>query len=353
MEDVSIPALTFRKPKKVKLSTIQLPEEPTEELEIEEPYQSSLPSVTSSRPFVTEPQKSPTFSPVSVPTPVKIAPTPIMEDLPEINQDLFITPLAPNISLAPTPPQQSLAPTQSLIPPNQVTSPTPADKAFYAPAKQQGGNLVLPSNWKQSDLDKAKTVAEKHGLSPTEFMAIIQHETAGTFSPKIKNEIGATGLIQFVPTTAAELMLDIRRAQAIERATVEGKESGLTDEELMAKITKAQKDNPKFWQIPKERQSSVAAMAQAEFEKMPISDQLTMTDKYLEKRAKGKKGLDNIYSAIFQGTPTSSGIPQGTKAYENNKGLDKDQRDGISRDEWLAPIKRKAAALKDIKIAKE
>lgn len=48
--------------------------------------------------------------------------------------------------------------------------------------------------------------AERRGLDPSYLAAVISFETGGTFSPSIKNPVsGATGLIQFMPSTAHQL----------------------------------------------------------------------------------------------------------------------------------------------------
>lgn len=57
-------------------------------------------------------------------------------------------------------------------------------------------------NATRSDINKLAQVADKYGI-PFEWLAnLINHETAGTFNPAIRNSIGATGLIQFIPSTA-------------------------------------------------------------------------------------------------------------------------------------------------------
>jgi hypothetical protein len=54
----------------------------------------------------------------------------------------------------------------------------------------------------QSELKKLGDIADKYGI-PFEWLAnLINHETAGTWNPSIQNSIGATGLIQFIPSTA-------------------------------------------------------------------------------------------------------------------------------------------------------
>ncbi len=52
---------------------------------------------------------------------------------------------------------------------------------------------------------KVREVAARLGISPNWLMGVMELETAGTFDPAITNSIGATGLIQFMPTTASEL----------------------------------------------------------------------------------------------------------------------------------------------------
>ncbi len=59
-----------------------------------------------------------------------------------------------------------------------------------------------------SELTALRQSADVIGI-PTDWLAtVISFETAGTFDPKIKNKAGsgATGLIQFMPTTAANLL---------------------------------------------------------------------------------------------------------------------------------------------------
>ena len=58
-------------------------------------------------------------------------------------------------------------------------------------------------NVSMSDLKKLQNVSDKYGF-PVEWLAnLINHETAGTYNPAITNSIGATGLIQFLPSTAS------------------------------------------------------------------------------------------------------------------------------------------------------
>jgi hypothetical protein len=52
---------------------------------------------------------------------------------------------------------------------------------------------------------KVKDIAGKLGMNADHIMAVIGFETMYTFSPSIRNSIGATGLIQFLPSTAKSL----------------------------------------------------------------------------------------------------------------------------------------------------
>lgn len=58
---------------------------------------------------------------------------------------------------------------------------------------------------KSADITKLKELGDKWGI-PFEWLCnLINHESAGTFNPAIKNSIGATGLIQFLGSTAEGL----------------------------------------------------------------------------------------------------------------------------------------------------
>ncbi len=64
----------------------------------------------------------------------------------------------------------------------------------------------LPVNNRVAIINKIKGIALTLGIDPNWLMAVINFETAGTFSPSIQNSYTkATGLIQFMPTTALGL----------------------------------------------------------------------------------------------------------------------------------------------------
>tara|TARA_R110002126_G_scaffold280677_1_gene428213 strand:- start:11850 stop:12539 length:690 start_codon:yes stop_codon:yes gene_type:complete len=64
---------------------------------------------------------------------------------------------------------------------------------------------VPVKSWSNSDILYLQKIADKHGF-PVEWLAnLINFESGGTFNPKIQNSIGATGLIQFLRSTAIGL----------------------------------------------------------------------------------------------------------------------------------------------------
>ena len=55
-------------------------------------------------------------------------------------------------------------------------------------------------------INEIEAMAERLGTKPEYLMAVMSFESAGTFSPSVRNSIsGATGLIQFIPSTARAL----------------------------------------------------------------------------------------------------------------------------------------------------
>lgn len=123
--------------------------------------------------------------------------------------------------------------------------------------------------------DKVSELCQFLGISdPTWLMACVSFETGGTFSPSIRNPLsGATGLIQFLPTTAKGL--------------------GTTTDQL-AKMTQL--------------------------------DQLDWVEKYFQPYRNKIKNLEDCYMAIFYpamlGKPNEAQIPLTPLGYRQNKGLD-------------------------------
>lgn len=73
-------------------------------------------------------------------------------------------------------------------------------------------------------VDGVDAVATRVGVRGEWLMALIDFETAGTFSPSVRNPVsGATGLIQFMPATARGLgttVDDLARMTAVEQLAV-------------------------------------------------------------------------------------------------------------------------------------
>jgi hypothetical protein len=197
--------------------------------------------------------------------------------------------------------------------------------------------------WSDSQLSKAAAVAQNHGLSLNEFLSIVSHESAGTMNPKITNSIGATGIIQFIPSTAADLLLKEQRTAAINSATTpEAKE-------------KAKKDNLLYWQLNDNQKKKANEWAQKSVANFSVDRQLELTDLYLSERTKGAKGLEAVYTSIFAGNPNQEEFKKGTPQYKANQSLDKNKDGVLSRDEWMAHVKNKGPQIeaylegKDIK----
>ena len=69
--------------------------------------------------------------------------------------------------------------------------------------KSYGGYPVY--NVTKDDLKSLMDITNKYGLVFEHMVNLINFESARTFNPAIQNSIGATGLIQFIPSTAKGL----------------------------------------------------------------------------------------------------------------------------------------------------
>jgi len=63
----------------------------------------------------------------------------------------------------------------------------------------------VPTSYRNDFVKKVREVSTRLDIDPNWLMAIMYWESASTFSPSIQNSIGATGLIQFIPSTAIGL----------------------------------------------------------------------------------------------------------------------------------------------------
>jgi hypothetical protein len=74
------------------------------------------------------------------------------------------------------------------------------------PLPSTGGSLVWGSVVSQEFRAKLREIAQRQNLEPNWYMAVMAFETGRTFSPSAKNpQSGATGLIQFLPSTAVNM----------------------------------------------------------------------------------------------------------------------------------------------------
>lgn len=176
------------------------------------------------------------------------------------------------------------------------------DPASTPPVEQRGNamedDFTLPSQVEDDGefLGKLSDVAEKLGTTDENLLAIIAFETGNTFDPAQKNFAGgsATGLIQFMPTTAKSL--------------------GTTTEELAS---------------------------------MSRTEQLDFVDKYLSqwkrKLDKTDKSIADLYMAVLWPRAIDKGDDyilwrKGTRAYEDNKGLDIGDKGYVTKADAAAKV---------------
>ena len=141
---------------------------------------------------------------------------------------------------------------------------------------------------------KVEEIEQRLGMAPGSLLAVMRFETGGTFDPAERNRAGsgATGLIQFMPSTAKGLG------------------------------------------------TSTDALA-----KMSPEDQLDYVERYLTPY-KGKMGtLKDAYMAVLY--PKAIGKPEwyplfmsGTKAYTQNAGLDRDKKGMVTVGDAVARVQQ-------------
>jgi hypothetical protein len=280
-----------------------------------------MPTPTIQLPQYQMPDTSKVVAPVAVSKPV---------DLETAKQDLVASGLVPG-------PEQAVQKPAPVVQKPVEQSPTPMDKQMYQKAKVgKDKTLELPEDWSKSDVDKASKIAEKHGMTPGQLFGIFAVETGHTYSTSIKNNIGATGLIQFTPTTGATMLMEKRREDAVEAARQSAKESG-ADEKVAVK--QALKANPLYWQLSDNDQKRARAAAQESLSKMNVDKQLDVVDFYLGKAGRGAKGVEDIYTAVFTGNPNTREIKAGTAAYKYNSGYDLNKDGVITKEEWTSKVK--------------
>jgi len=167
---------------------------------------------------------------------------------------------------------------------NDNSSKNIIQEVFKNPTKQEA-TVVKPD---ETFLPRVKEISNDLGIDHKDLLKVMNFETGGSFDSAQKNKAGsgATGLIQFMPATAKGLL---------------GTETG--------------------------------AEAISILEKMTPTEQLDLVQKHLEPYKNKIKNLDDLYMAVLY--PKAVGkdsdyvlFREGTIAYKQNKGLDKD-KDGI------------------------
>lgn len=137
-------------------------------------------------------------------------------------------------------------------------------------------------------LQGVEQLAGRLGTQPEYLLAVMSFETGGSFSPSERNGIGATGLIQFLPSTAQGL--------------------GTTTNALS---------------------------------RMSATEQLRFVEKYFEPFKGNLDTLEKVYTAVLSGSPRSSPdsvlFRRGTAAYNQNP-LDWNRNGEITAAEATTPV---------------
>lgn len=138
---------------------------------------------------------------------------------------------------------------------------------------------------------EVEAMADRLGTRPEYLMAVMSFESAGTFSPSVENDLsGATGLIQFLPSTAEGLG------------------------------------------------TSTSALAQ-----MSPVEQLQYVEAYFEPFSGQLNTLEGVYTAVLSGSPKpdpgTTLFSSGTAAYSQNAGLDANGDGRITSGEATAAVR--------------
>lgn len=169
------------------------------------------------------------------------------------------------------------------------------DKVAEAPpAPAPDGLLAWGARVSSAFREKVRTISQKIGCDPNHLMACIAFETGESFDPGVKNQAGsgATGLIQFMPSTAEDL--------------------GTSTERLAT---------------------------------MTAEEQLDYVSKYFS-WFPGVRTLEDVYMAILW--PKAIGRPNDyvlfarpSKVYDQNRGLDRDKDGKVTKFEAAAAVRAK------------
>lgn len=188
---------------------------------------------------------------------------------------------------------------QRITIPNGAAAPSEPSAAPPPVGGAVGTNneLVYSSMVSAAFCEKVIGIAARLGVDPNFLMAVMAFESGGTFSPSVKNKLsGATGLIQFMPKTAVGLG------------------------------------------------TSLAELAQ-----MSAEEQLDFVERHFRPFRGRLKTLEDTYMAVLW--PAAVGKPndhvlfrQGSKAYEQNRGLDVNRDGLITKAEAAGKVRAKLDA---------
>ena len=178
-------------------------------------------------------------------------------------------------------------------------TPAPATQDPAAPAGAPAGSVDYQRiagvagnpNVTPEFIRGVESMAERLGTRPDYLLGVMSFETGGSFAPDIRNSIGATGLIQFLPSTARGLG------------------------------------------------TSTDALAD-----MSSVEQLQVVEQYFEPYRGKLDTLEGVYSSVLSGTATpdpNATLPdfeRGRPAYESNAGLDFNNDGRVSSGEATSAV---------------
>lgn len=190
--------------------------------------------------------------------------------------------------------------------PNIETQPTKTPISYendslaadlFTTADLRGGNVDAQTL--EAFQSKVVDIADDLGADPRDLMAVMRFETGGTLNPAEKNRAGsgATGLIQFMPSTAKEL-------------------TGAESKEAAIKL----------------------------MESMSPVEQLDYVQKYLAPFKGRLNSLEDVYMAVLWPKavgkdPDYALFERGTKAYWQNRGLDLNKDGVITKAEATSKVR--------------
>jgi hypothetical protein len=176
-------------------------------------------------------------------------------------------------------------------PPDEVPVKSTSNVQPVRSTDSTHGRLAWGAKVSEGFRDKVRAIAADLGCDPDFLMASMAFETGETFSPKIKNpQSGATGLIQFMPSTAKAL--------------------GTTTNDLA---------------------------------NMSPEDQLDFVAKYFNDHKGKLHTLEDVYMAILWPAAVGKEIDyvlfaKPSQAYEQNKGLDSNKDGKVTKAEAAAKV---------------